>query len=492
MKKTIVLIVFLFFGGFIFAQNEVDALRFSEMYYSGTARANSMANAFGALGADLSTASTNPAGIAIYKHGSMAFSPSVMMSNVQSSFNGTTIPTDKLSMMFNNFGVVLASKPASNDIRALNFSFGYNRTNNFKRNYNINGVNNKGSMLDYFMIDADGNLPSEMNSYSTFLAWDTYLLDNISGDTTSYTNALLWNLAAEETPQYGENQTRIQQVTGGAGEYFFNVAFNYKDFVFFGATVGLQSFYYHSVTTYTEDNFVDNADLKSFTYIENITDNGSGINLKLGIILKPTKFLRIGGSFHSPTYFTIEDEYYTSLASYWNTPDEFDNYDYSSETEENYFQYNLLTPMKLTGDLGIILGKFLLIGINYEYIDYSAMRMSASDYMFVSENDTIRNTYHAVSNYRGGVEFRTGSLYFRGGYALLSSPYNNNNDEMNFSKSQISGGIGLKVKNFFVDVAYVRNISNYNTYLYNGYTDEPVPSIVQTDGILTVTLGSRF
>jgi len=41
---------------------------------------------------------------------------------------------------------------------------------------------------------------------------------------------------------------------------------NYKDFVFFGATVGLQSFYYHSVITYTEDNFIDNADLKSFTY----------------------------------------------------------------------------------------------------------------------------------------------------------------------------------------------------------------------------------
>lgn len=491
MKKTIFLIVFLFFGGFIFAQNEVDALRFSEIYYSGTARANSMANAFGALGADLSTASTNPAGIGVYKHGSIAFSPSVMMSNVQSTFNGTITPTDKLSMMLNNFGVVLATEPGTSDIRALNFSFGYNRTNNFKRNYNIAGVNDKGSMLDYFMIDANGSLPSEMNSYSTYHAWNTYLLDNISGDTTSYTNALWWDLSGAETPKYGENQSRIQQTVGGAGEFFFNVAMNYKDFVFFGATVGLQSFYYHSVITYTEDNFIDNADLKSFTYIENITNNGSGINLKLGLIIKPTKFLRVGGSFHSPTYFTVTDEYYTSLASYWNSPDTEGNYNYSSETEENYFEYNLLTPMRLTGDLGIILGKFMLIGINYEYLDYSAMRMSASDYMFVSENEAIRNTYHAISNYRGGVEFRTGPLYLRGGYALLSSPYKDNKS-VNFSKSQISGGIGLKVKNFFLDVAYVRDISNYNAYLYNGYIDEPVPAIVQTDGIITVTLGSRF
>ena len=49
------------------AQNELDALRYSNTGTGGTARSYAMANAFGALGADLSAFHINPAGLGLYR-----------------------------------------------------------------------------------------------------------------------------------------------------------------------------------------------------------------------------------------------------------------------------------------------------------------------------------------------------------------------------------------------------------------------------------------
>ena len=51
----------------LFAQGEVDALRFSREGLYGTARAMSMGGAFGALGGDQSALAINPAGIGVYR-----------------------------------------------------------------------------------------------------------------------------------------------------------------------------------------------------------------------------------------------------------------------------------------------------------------------------------------------------------------------------------------------------------------------------------------
>ena len=62
----ILIFPFLFLGGFVSAQNEIDALRFSSYSSTGTARALAMGGAFSAVGADFSSAWLNPAGLALY------------------------------------------------------------------------------------------------------------------------------------------------------------------------------------------------------------------------------------------------------------------------------------------------------------------------------------------------------------------------------------------------------------------------------------------
>ena len=59
---------FLIITSVCFAQNEEDALRYSNLHFGGTARYIGVSGAFGALGADISVLSVNPAGMARYKN----------------------------------------------------------------------------------------------------------------------------------------------------------------------------------------------------------------------------------------------------------------------------------------------------------------------------------------------------------------------------------------------------------------------------------------
>ena len=55
--------------GRIQAQTDADLLRYSMLNPVGTARYNAMGGAFGALGANFTALSTNPAGIGFYTRG---------------------------------------------------------------------------------------------------------------------------------------------------------------------------------------------------------------------------------------------------------------------------------------------------------------------------------------------------------------------------------------------------------------------------------------
>jgi len=69
MKKTLLIILTLAAAlNTGLAQNVDDALRYSQIFYNGTARFNSMGGAFTALGGDISSLSLNPAGLGLFPH----------------------------------------------------------------------------------------------------------------------------------------------------------------------------------------------------------------------------------------------------------------------------------------------------------------------------------------------------------------------------------------------------------------------------------------
>src|SRR5210317_2070970 len=70
------------------AQDLVDALRYSNFQVQGTARAGGMGNAFGALGADFTSVSINPAGLGLYRAGEFAFTPAFDQTQLESTYLG--------------------------------------------------------------------------------------------------------------------------------------------------------------------------------------------------------------------------------------------------------------------------------------------------------------------------------------------------------------------------------------------------------------------
>ena len=76
----------LFYPITIYAQNEIDALRYSQSMFGSTARSFSMGGAFGALGADYSSMSSNPAGLGVYRRSEFSFSMGFANRNTDSDF----------------------------------------------------------------------------------------------------------------------------------------------------------------------------------------------------------------------------------------------------------------------------------------------------------------------------------------------------------------------------------------------------------------------
>lgn len=168
MKKTI-LAVFLFSAFGLMGQEAFDALRYSQSEINGTARSIGMANAFGALGGDLTALGINPAGIAVYRSSEISFSPVLSIAGLNSDFKGSVSSDSKVGFGANNFGVVGSYRTYDNS-KVANYNFGvtYNRLKNFTRNVSVIGLNRPVSLLDNL---SPGSTLENM-------AWETYLLDD--------------------------------------------------------------------------------------------------------------------------------------------------------------------------------------------------------------------------------------------------------------------------------------------------------------------------
>ena len=90
MKKAfLICIAALATGAGALAQNEVDALRFSQLTFGGSGRFMGMGGSFGALGGDISALSFNPAGIAVYRKNEFSFTPAFYSQTSSSLYRGT-------------------------------------------------------------------------------------------------------------------------------------------------------------------------------------------------------------------------------------------------------------------------------------------------------------------------------------------------------------------------------------------------------------------
>jgi len=490
------LIACLFFPAISKAQNEIDALRYSQSYYGSTARSLAMGGAFGALGGDFSSLSMNPAGLGVYRSSELSISAGSISRVTKSKFQGNSTSENKFNITLGNLGLVLAKTNSNRDANWKQFSlaFGHNRINDLGVESYYEGMNFNNSITDFFSqaVNLDGGAtPSELATYYPFdanLAYQTFLIDP-SATVSGYYESII--------PSGNVQQSRTFSSKGSQGEFSIAMGANYQNKFTLGLSFAFPNIKYEEESIYEErdvDNTVINADssadFKSLRYTQLLTTSANGFNLKFGMIYRVTDGIRIGASIHSPTWYNMSDKYRSSIQSIVN------NISYSETSPDGAYSYKLNTPFKFIGSIAFIFGKKGILSIDYEYNDYTTMKLKANDYSFSNENQTINNIYtkngHSL---RAGAEFNLKPFLFRLGVAYYGSPFNTTLDMDDFDQQvqSFSGGIGYRINSIRFDIGY--SYSQRND-IYTAYTliNQTVPSVInkRIDHRVMMTLGLRF
>ena len=473
---TISLLVLMTTG--LTAQNEQDVLRYSFIQTGGTTRSLSMGGALGAVGGDFAALSINPAGLGIYRKGEFSLTGDYNSFASDARYLGSTMSDNGFKMGFSHFGVVMPfiSEKEGSGIKGVTFAVGYNKLKDFGQNITMKGVNNDNSLVDEFVNSAN-RTSGGWDPYTDGLAWETYLIDydSIAGEYYSDFDG----------KYYGQTQRRTINTKGSIGEYDFSLGVNLSDKLFLGATMGLQKVNYTEVWEHSETDLGDVIPyFKEFSFRNSLTTQGSGVNLKLGLLARPIEFLRIGASIQTPAVLNLNDDFRSSMATDLADGQDTHKYDASGS-----FEYSISTPFKATASLAFIFKQYGMISVDYEYVDYSSGRLRASDYDFFSENEAVTQRYKTGSNLRIGAELRLMTKYYvRGGYALYSSPYAAEEPNAGNNLNIFSGGVGYRDANYYIDFGFARSGWDQTYFLYGNNSSD----VTNTQTRVSATLGFRF
>ena len=122
------------------AQSIYDAAKLAEKDLNGTARFVGMGGAMGALGGDITTMGTNPAGIGIYRSNDVMTSFSFSAYGAESKYDRETFNNDKNRWSFDNIGFVFSTKVGNETpLRYVNFGFNYKRSKSLYKNMSMAG-----------------------------------------------------------------------------------------------------------------------------------------------------------------------------------------------------------------------------------------------------------------------------------------------------------------------------------------------------------------
>ncbi len=492
MNYKISLALLMIAASFItYGQNQEDALRYSRLFPSGSARHMGMGGAMGSVGADMSMLGYNPAGIGLYRSSEFAFTPFLSLFNTDAVFQGETRDDNRYGLGLGQLGAVfvrdLSQKESASPWKMVQFGISLNRINHFNNRIWIEGFNNNSSMMTGYVHMADGTRPENLNRFDTKLAYDALLIwetdpIDLLYDTDAYRG--------------GINQMKTISTGGSMNEVLFSLGANYNDRLYLGASLGIPYIRYSSEIVYRETDTRNQIDaFNQFERIENLETRGTGFNLKFGAIFRATDWLRLGGAIHTPTFFpSMSDSWRSRMSSDLVIDNE--SVQKSVSSPEGSFDYELTTPFRAIGSATVLFGNIGLISADYELIDYSEARLNSDDYKFFDANSAIRANYTSSHNFRFGTEWRLNELYFRGGYAIFGSSYQEgvNND----AGSQYSLGIGVREKGYFIDLGFVSNRFSEDRFLYwvptgDGYDFElPRSSIDFSRRLFLLTFGWRF
>jgi hypothetical protein len=337
------------------AQNEIDALRYSTQNLSGTARYSAMGGAFGSLGGEFSALSSNPAGIGMYQFTELTFTPSFNLNSNKSYYNNSNLSSYKSEISIANLGLVFIIPQNNSDWKRINIGIGWNQLANYNNAIKIEGLNRESSIVDRIIAATKGTMSDELsngegNTYSQ-MAWNTYLIDPLFDNNGQIEGEYISNFSSSSKSQSKETESM-----GGMNEFLFSLGGSFKEKLYLGLTIGIPTIDFYEYSEYTEREASDTSNnLRKMLFSEEISAYGTGYNLKVGAIYRLSERVKIGGSLHTPTFFSVEEDYNTSITTFFKDS----TLDYSMGYL-NPFNYDLITPLKASISASTIFNNLLI------------------------------------------------------------------------------------------------------------------------------------
>jgi len=486
----------------VFAANAQDytesALLFSRTKPAGSARILGLGGSQTALGGDYSSALSNPAGLGQYNRGEFTFSLGLTDHQTSASYFGTDTDDNRTVFNIPGFSYIWYFPKDEGSFLGGSLGVSFSRTNDFNRATTYRGSNQQKSIIDYFIEQANGftteqfeegeyhyNSPTGL-AYHNFLIGPLSTLDEEAPEDLYFTDAP-WPIR--------QNEMEEIVVKGATNQWNISYGGNIQDKFFFGGGIGISSLRYTSQKDYYEN--YDTTTVEHLHLTEKLEIRGTGINATLGVMVRPIQSLQLGVSYTTPTVYNLSESYEAIMSTEWNN---FNYYgieilnDLTASTDIITSDYNLTVPMKLRGGIAYIT-KYGFITGDVEYTNPSNTRYKSdiSGISFNENNDDISTVYRPTVNYRIGAEYRHDVLRVRAGYSYQSNTFSENIDADN-SISSISGGVGLRMQTFYVDLAVIH--SGGKQYRYQPYTffDGSGPGVDLKDKTINgvITVGFTF
>ncbi len=479
------------------AQDEKEVFLFSKWNPTSTARSLSLGNSMSSVGADFSALYTNPAGIAKYSKNEFMFTGAYKTADTKTTYDGKTTLDDKNKIALDNIGFVMSNRQRRGQgWHTVNVAVGLNKIADLNNAYNYNGINTTNSICDLYANNA--NAAGGINNFGQWgfesqLAYGVYLIDTSSADPSQK----IYSYVPKNIKQ---NKGVIEK--GSIQELNLALGNNNNDNVLFGASLGFPLVNYQRQSIYSETDASGNTnnDFAYHTTTENIKTTGAGVNLKVGVIYIPNRFIRIGAAFHTPTFYNLTEEGETTLES--NLEAFSANKPLVKTGQRAAFDYTIQTPLRAMLGASFFIGKYGFISADLERVNYAKGRFgfetstnstnTANDELYKnSVNNVVKQTGSAATNFKLGAELRGKTLSARAGLALNGSQ--TNSTIANNGSTIYSLGAGFRGNSFFADFAWaVSNFKNRNNlYVLNGYT-MPTASIANNNQSVNLTMGWKF
>lgn len=465
------------------AQETYENAKIAQEDLNGTARYVAMGGAMEALGADISTIGTNPAGIGMFRHSSVSLSLGlVSQQDAQNAVGG-----NKTNASFDQVGFVYSYRAGKTSF--VNVAVNYHKSRNFDMilsaadqlgNASLNKLTwAKGN--HHYVYESkperqpDGSVIDVPNFDAPYITCSQ--LDDLFGYNLNWDNGnKRWKYINADNFRFDRSHE------GYIGEYDLNVSGNINNRIYLGATVGIHDVHYKHYSEYVEQ-------MPQFlcTVGDRREITGTGLDFKAGVILRPIESspFRIGLSIATPVFYELRTSNYSFISDgtmTFNTNTIMDSYERTS------YKFRLNTPWKFGVSLGHTVGSQLALGASYEYADYGSLDSRyitgeyyndyTDSYTSRSESDRAMNDHTAktlkgVHTLKLGAELKPiPNLALRVGYNYVSPMYQKEgfkDGTINSDGSYVSSaadytnweatnrftcGFGFNVDKFNVSLAY--------------------------------------